>query len=137
MNDTAGQSIPEKNKEIVRFSWNAIFNKLELAICDEVIAPDYTFNGQAPGGSAAESVKEFAKSVHAAYPDVVFDILDVLGDGDKVAIRYTVTGTHSGTAQLMETMATNILTMVDGRCTANWQTGGTMHGIDHLQATGH
>ncbi len=36
---------------------------------------------------------------------------------------------------LMRTMATNILTLKDGKVNSNWQTGGTMEAVDHPHAS--
>lgn len=38
----------------------------------------------------------------AAFPDVVFELNDVLAEGEKVVVRYTMRGTHKGTFQGIE-----------------------------------
>jgi predicted ester cyclase len=44
-----------------------------------------------------EAVKEMARSMHAAFPDLAFVIEDVLVDGDQVLVRWTAHGTHAAT----------------------------------------
>ncbi len=41
-------------------------------------------------------VKRLAAMVHASFPDLHFTIEDMVAEGDKVAYRYSVRGTHQG-----------------------------------------
>ena len=43
--------------------------------------------------------KQFLASMFNAFPDLHFTIEDILAEGDKVAFRLAVTGTHSGAFQ--------------------------------------
>ena len=46
-------------------------------------------------GSLAEHKADLARR-REAFPDARFEIEDLLADGDRVAVRYTMTGTHGG-----------------------------------------
>jgi steroid delta-isomerase-like uncharacterized protein len=43
-----------------------------------------------------KAVEGMYKGFHAATSDLRLDIHETLGDGDRLAVRYTVTGTHTG-----------------------------------------
>jgi predicted ester cyclase len=48
-----------------------------------------------PGGN----YREWFSSIFAAFPDFNFELLDVIAEGDKAAVRYRLTGTFNGTAR--------------------------------------
>jgi len=86
----------EENKAIVRRTWEDLFNKGKLATADELIAANFT-NHAAPGADPGPgSFKQLVTMYRAAFPDVQFTIEDLLGDGDKVVVRNTFHGTHTG-----------------------------------------
>jgi steroid delta-isomerase-like uncharacterized protein len=43
-----------------------------------------------------ESLKPFVRNLRDAFPDMHIDLEDMIAEGDKVAIRFRVTGTHEG-----------------------------------------
>ena len=87
----------EENKAIVRRWMEECYNQGNLAVADELIAPDYVNHsaplGQVPG---VEGEKQYATMIRSAYPDFHVAIEDQIAEGDKVVTRYTVRGTHEG-----------------------------------------
>ena len=63
-----------------------------------------------------EAGRQFMQMYVSAFPDLHFDIDQILGEGDFVATRYTATGTHGG--NLMGIAPTNKRAQVHG-CTVN------------------
>ena len=68
---------------------------MNLAEADEFLTPELTHNmpGLPPG---LEGVKQMVTMTRTAFPDVQSIIDDVIVEGDKVAVRWTVRGTHRG-----------------------------------------
>jgi steroid delta-isomerase-like uncharacterized protein len=62
----------------------------------ELYADDLTVHGYPPGVEGKAGVSEFYRSFRNAFSDFELKVEDVLTDGDKVAGRYTIRGTHSG-----------------------------------------
>lgn len=59
--------------------------------------PDATFHGFPPDFRADRSgIAEFFRALRAGIPDATIAAQDMLTDGDRVAVRFTLTGTHSG-----------------------------------------
>jgi predicted ester cyclase len=112
----------EKNKALIRRFWELVFNKGDMSPIDEMIGPQYTYNGHP---TTAEGTKKWAEHLRASVPDIHFTILDLLGEGDKVAIRWRADGHDPKTSTAITTSATNIITLVDGKAISNWQNGGT------------
>jgi predicted ester cyclase len=109
-------------KILVQEFWEQVFNEGQYAIIDKTLSAAYVFNGdpQTPAG-----VQAWVESLRAAMPDMHFDIDDLLGDGDKVAIRWTLVGTDAKTKTKVTTSGTNIITFAGGQAISNWQNGGT------------
>ena len=68
-----------------------------MAVIDETCATNIVFHG----GSGRDirglkDFKQFISEFYDAFPDIHLTIDDMVVEGDKVAIRYTVTGTHKG-----------------------------------------
>ena len=64
---------------------------------DELFEPDALIRTPFPiEATGAELVKELFTRLHRAYPDLHITIEDQVAEGDKVASRNTVTGTHQG-----------------------------------------
>ncbi|HEX6281935.1 MAG TPA: ester cyclase [Nitrososphaera sp.] len=77
--------------------------------------------------------KQLLAAVTRAFSDLIHNIIDMVAEGDKVAVRLTVTGTHKGEFQgipptgkrlYLDEMA--FLTIMDGKITEGWITSDTM-----------
>jgi len=82
----------EENKAIVR-SLIEVFNKHDVALMDDFIAPDvvieYTLRG-------LDSFKKFETDFIKGFPDYHETIEDIIAEGNKVWVHFRVTGTHTG-----------------------------------------
>jgi len=77
-----------------------------MALIDKSCATNIVWHDA--NGEDIRGLKDFKKSMGEffdAFPDNHFAIDDIFAEGDKVAVRYTITGTHKG--ELMGIPATN------------------------------
>jgi predicted ester cyclase len=117
------QDVVSRNKDNVRRFFEGVFNHGDLALVDQMLAPNYTYNGHP---SPAAATKNWVAGLRQTFPDLNFTVNDLLGEGDQVAIRWTLVGTSAQTKQQMTTSGTNIITTdAQGRAVSNWQNGGT------------
>jgi steroid delta-isomerase-like uncharacterized protein len=76
-----------------------VWNQGRGEVIEELMAPDGIAHGLGDGGGDLHGVDGF-KAFHAAYvgafPDIRFEVDDVIAEGDRVAIRFHGSGTHSG-----------------------------------------
>ena len=87
----------EHNKALVRRLYEEAFNKGNLAVVDEILAPTYIRHGLAPGAPPGpESTKQVFTMMRTAFPDLRITVEDMVGEGDKVVARMIVRGTHQG-----------------------------------------
>jgi predicted ester cyclase len=116
-----------RNKENVSRFFDEVFNKGNMDAVAKMIGPGYTFNGTP---TTAAGTQQFATGLRQAFPDLHFAVDEIIGEGDKVAIRWTMTGTDPKTNQKMTTSGTNIITNnAEGQAIANWQNGGSMDSL--------
>jgi steroid delta-isomerase-like uncharacterized protein len=87
----------ENNKALVRRFFEEVWNKGNVAAVDEFMATDYVDHsipsGLPPG---REGLKQANATYHTAFPDLKATLEDVFAEGDRVAFRWTVSGTHLG-----------------------------------------
>lgn len=103
----------------VRF-FNLVFNDGNMDVVDELISPDYKFNGVA---TSALATKQWASGLRASYPGLHFSIERILAEDDNVALRWRMTATAPNGVKGYIT-GTNILVFVSGQAIANDQAGG-------------
>jgi predicted ester cyclase len=64
---------------------------------DEVVAPDAVIRTPLPiEATGADALKQIWAMLLRIYPDIHLTVEDLIGEGDKVVGRTTVTGTHQG-----------------------------------------
>ncbi len=87
----------EENKALFRRTYEELLNQGHLAVADELIAPDF-INHEAPPGRerGPESMRGLAIMLRTAFPDLHFTIEELVAEGDVVAGRLTMSGTHEG-----------------------------------------
>ncbi|MHA2407045.1 MAG: ester cyclase [Candidatus Ranarchaeia archaeon] len=83
----------EVNKAIGRKMMEAV-NKQDFKVLEELVAPDYV-NRQLKVQSW-EDLKQILRRQYKGFPDVNRTLNDIVADRDKVWIRVTITGTHTG-----------------------------------------
>jgi len=68
-----------------------------MAVIDEICSANVVWHDV--NGEVIRGLKDFKKSMSEffdAFPDNHFTVDDMLAEGDKVAVRYRMTGTHKG-----------------------------------------
>jgi steroid delta-isomerase-like uncharacterized protein len=88
----------ETNKAQFRRTYEEMFNQGNLAVADELIAPD-CINHEAPPGMdnrGPEAIRQVVIMLRTAFPDLHGTIEELVAEGDTVACRVTMSGTHLG-----------------------------------------
>jgi steroid delta-isomerase-like uncharacterized protein len=112
-------------EEVLHGIYEAI-NTGNLAMLDELVAPDYTEHSE--GFQGVEPFKQQLAAFRAAFPDLRVTVDDVLlADGGRFASRTTVTGTHTGdlmgmpaTGRHISVEAVDIGRVENGRAKERW-----------------
>ena len=102
------------NKAIVRRLYEEVWNKRRLELVDEIISPSHAIHDPTASGSAVgpEAYKRQVTRFITAFPDLRLTIEDMVGENEKLAVAWTISGTHKG--EFMGIPATNKKVSVDG-----------------------
>ena len=90
----------ETNKAISRDFLERAFNQVDLSSIDEYQAADGVDHQEPPGTDYRNHLREVVVGLRTAFPDLHFELDDMLAEGDRVAFRATMTGTHLGSFEL-------------------------------------
>jgi len=96
----AQAALEEENRALVRRTFDEL-NKQNEAVYQELYAPEYGwyFPANNPTALTREQEAGFVKLLWAAFPDIRWDIVEMVASGDTVLVRFSVSGTHKGEYQ--------------------------------------
>src|SRR5688500_8003744 len=90
----------EDNETFIRRWFEEVWNQRSEAAIDEMCAEDIVANGlnDAEGNPirGIEAYKNLHRAFVSAYPNLKITVEDTISEGDKIAARCSVTGTHEG-----------------------------------------
>ena len=118
----------EENKTTVRRYFTAVLNGGDLAALDTLAESDYMENNPLPGqGTGREGFKQRVGGLRAAFPDIRYTVEDMIAEGDRVALRWSMHGTHGGeilgipaTGKQVTLTGLDIYRLNDGRLAEHW-----------------
>lgn len=116
----------EMNKAVARRFLDELWNEGNFDVVDELLARDYDGHSstviRGPDGAMA-----FIPVARAAFPDFQFEVLDQIAEGDRVATRWKLVGTHEGSFQgaspsgkRVEMTGITIFRLAHGRLVEGW-----------------
>jgi len=88
----------EQNKTNVRRLFDELWNKGNLPVADELIAPSYVHHDASTPdlGKGPESEKKRVGLYRTAFTDLRLKIEDMIAEGETVVARWTCRGAHKG-----------------------------------------
>jgi steroid delta-isomerase-like uncharacterized protein len=116
----------EENKDIVRRCFAAL-DEHRIDVVEDLLAPQYRLHFDANPEMNREAAIGFFTAFVGAFPDIRHEIKDQFAEGESVATRLVVSGTHQ--AELMGIPATghtiaigaiNIIHCDDGKLVEHW-----------------
>ena len=87
----------EDNKAVIRRLIEEVYNEGNLDVVDELVAPDVFDHAAVPEHQhGLDEFKHVIEWVRSIGRDIRYEIDDIIAEGDRVAVRITVSGTHTG-----------------------------------------
>lgn len=85
-------------EKIIQRYFDEVWNQGHLEVLDEIIAPDYINHSSSLPNTPLGPVglKPIVAAMRIAFPDLHYEIHDLVIGERKVAVRCTMTGTHQG-----------------------------------------
>jgi steroid delta-isomerase-like uncharacterized protein len=127
---------------LMRRLFEEVWNQQKLDVIDETHARDFVFRGPPTQKEyrGPEGYRELAKTYITIFPDLHFAVDDQIISGDRVAVRWTATGTHKGemmgiarTGREVKNVGIAILRISGGKIAEEWVRWDT---LDMLQQMG-
>jgi predicted ester cyclase len=133
---------PQDNKTVYRRFIQEVFNEAKFDNLSDLLAPNYQIRDAPPGTPpGAEGVKQVVTMFHAGFPDMEITLDEVVVEGDTVASRSTLRGTHRGeifglkpTGRPVAMTTLTLVHIVDGKLTESWVKNDTMSLMHQLSA---
>jgi len=123
----------------MRQFFQRVYNEGDLAFLDQITAANFVSHDRGNPTHDREGGKQIVRAIKSAFPDVQFTADDVLAEGDRVAARFTMNGTHRG--EFMGVPATNkpiVVTGIDivrfekGKAVEHWHEWSGMELLQQL-----
>ena len=117
-----------ENKQRYADYIQVIFNEARFDELDGFLAPDYAIKDAPPGSAeGAAGIREVVTMFRTAFSDMLITLDEVIAEGDWVASKSTLRGTHRGNFLGMEPTGRSVevtsLTMIkfrDGKLLESW-----------------
>ena len=120
----------EENKAVVRRWFEEVWNQGREATIDELFPAEGVAHGLGDSESDVHGpteFKHFAANIRGSIPNTRIRVEDILSEGDRVAVRVILEGTHTGqglgvppTGRRVSIQGIIVLRMVDGQIVEAW-----------------
>jgi steroid delta-isomerase-like uncharacterized protein len=89
--------MPAEDARAVLRRWVEAWNAQDLDAAEELLAPEFVrHDANLPDVVGPQAERQHIAENLAAFPDLHFEIEQLIAEGDLVAARYMVQGTHRG-----------------------------------------
>lgn len=131
------------NERLGRRYFEDVWNEGRLDVLDELLAPTYinhtpSVPNPPPG---PEGLKPIVRAIRTAFPDLHYEIEDLIATEDRIVMRVVMTGTHLGdlfglpaTGRRVRVNQINIERIENGRIAEHWRVTDELKLMQQLQA---
>jgi steroid delta-isomerase-like uncharacterized protein len=134
----------EKNVSLTWRWFEEVWNQKKVATVHELVAPECIWHGTSETGEELRGPDGFLQ-LHArlidAFPDMHFDVQDVFGAGDQIAVRWTAKMKHLGDGMGIKASGADITIhgmgiarMVNGKVVETWDNWDKLGMMQQIQA---
>jgi steroid delta-isomerase-like uncharacterized protein len=120
-----------ENRKLFQRYFDVVANEGNLDLADEIFASDYQHHDPANPDPrpvvGPQGVRDHLTSLRDAFPDLIFDIDDMVAEGDRIIVRWTARGTNTGdyfgmpaTGKSIEITGMNTWRTRDGQAIEGW-----------------
>jgi steroid delta-isomerase-like uncharacterized protein len=130
-----------ENKAVVRRALD-IWNSGDLAALDEVAAPGVVMHLRGRSDVVGlDAYRGYNAALRTAFPDQEWLLDDLLGEGDKAALMWTLRGTHRGelsgvgpTGKQVTVTGISVYRIADGKLAEIWVQSDTLGLLQQIGA---
>ena len=143
MASSSAEEREQKNKDVA-YQFFEAYNRQDIERMGQLVSGsnnNYSFHLQGMPSMDWNGHKQLLAALINAFPDFHHNLEDVVAEGNKVAVRFTITGTHRGefqgippTGKQVSIGGMDFLTIVDGKITEEWVSVDMMGWMQQLGA---
>lgn len=120
---------PSEHVDRINRLFDGVWNGEGPSVAEALVDPDYLIHDRALAEElrGPELYLALAEGTRDVFPDMAFTIEDTVAQGDRVALRWAMTGTHEGsmtgeepTGREIELEAVEINRFADGLLAETW-----------------
>jgi steroid delta-isomerase-like uncharacterized protein len=119
--------LPSLAPDTLRRTWQATWNQGRLEALDNLLAPDYAPHHSLNPVLGPEGVKQLVAGFQSALPDLEFEIEDLIDAGEKLVVRWSLSGTHqaelfglAATGRRIKLTGISIYRLAAGQVVESW-----------------
>lgn len=136
---------PDEPRTRLHRLYEGVWNGENPDVADELVHPEYIIHDReiADERRGPELYKTLASMTRESFPDMTFTIDDSFASKDKVAVRWTMTGTHDGpmfdidpTGRDVKLTAIEINRFEEGKLIETWTQSDMLGLMQQLDVTG-
>ena len=125
----------QENKALARRVFDEIWSEGRFDVAEDLLSPDFV--ARPPSGmqeplQGPQAATEFIRRLRDGFPDIRFEVEDMIAEGDLVAARWAATGTHDG--DFMGFEPTENTATIDGMTFLRFRDGRIVEGWTQLDA---
>jgi steroid delta-isomerase-like uncharacterized protein len=133
----------EENKQLVLRFHNDFTNAAIYEAADELIHPDGKLYcaGELQTTTGPEVFKQTLSAFKTAFPDITWQVTQMVAEGDTVVERVTARGTHMGTflglpatGKHVEFQGMAMIRIADGKIIEDWALPNLAHLLEQLRS---
>jgi steroid delta-isomerase-like uncharacterized protein len=121
----------DATRKLFQRYFDVVANEGNLDVADEIFASDYQHHDPANPDPrpmiGPQAVRDHLTGLKGAFPDLVFDVEDMLADDEGIVVRWTARGTNTGdyfgmpaTGKPIEITGMNTWRVRDGKAVEGW-----------------
>jgi steroid delta-isomerase-like uncharacterized protein len=118
---TPGSLQPDNHEAVMRQFVEVIINNGDYSALNDLVHADYVYRAPGQEMRGAEEIQALFETYRSAFPDLHVLMNDLIATDDRVAIAFTLTGTHDGA--LMGLEATGKRVKVNGTIFSRFEGG--------------
>ena len=133
----------ESERDLGRRWFEEVWNKGRREAIAEMLAPDSVLHEAGADSVGPEGFYPFFDRLNAALSDIRVTVHDTLAEGDRVCIRWSCAGRHTGdglgvapTGRRIDVTGISIIRIANGKMVEGWQNWDMLGLMEQIQRTG-
>jgi len=89
-----GSTGESKNKQLLKRFYHEVYKNWKMETADQLLSPDFVSHDWPAGQKGPQAFRNYYKVFKNAIPDASYEVMDMIADGDRVAVRWVMYGTY-------------------------------------------